>query len=273
VAAIGRLYEVKRRPATSPLIVHLASKEMARNLSGNWPDTAEALASHFWPGPLTLVLPKHAQMPAIVTAGLETAGLRVPAHPVALRLLKEVGLPIAAPSANRFGELSPTMAEHVRQRLGDDVDMILDGGPAMVGIESTVLSLAGSVPLLLRPGMVSQSAIEQIIGPVELRPAAASGPHLSPGLHRKHYSPHTPLYLASGHMLPAGRGAYLWVKHPAPAARPVQMPDDPGAYGARLYEVLHELDDEHWDWIVVEPPPDHQEWAAILDRLRRAAEQ
>jgi len=155
-AAVEKIFRVKGRPSTSPLIVHVASREAARALTTEWPDAAETLSRKFWPGPLTLVLPKRDCIPSVVTAGLATVGLRVPANPVALALLVEAQVPIAAPSANRFTELSPTKAEHVRQSLGDDVDLILDGGSAEVGIESTVLSLADPTPLLLRPGMISR---------------------------------------------------------------------------------------------------------------------
>jgi L-threonylcarbamoyladenylate synthase len=237
-------------------------------LTTEWPEAAERLARRFWPGPLTLVLCKRDCIPGIVTAGLPTVGLRMPANPVALALLAEAKVPIAAPSANRFTELSPTTAEHVRKSLGDEVDLILDGGPAGVGIESTVLSLAGPVPLLLRPGMISAVQLEEVIGEVRVFGVPGDGPQLSPGMHPKHYSPRTPLLL----LLPqTGRGAYLWFTHPAEAAKSIRMPADPGHYAAELYRILHALDEEAFDWIAVEPPPDSPEWAGINDRLRRAA--
>src|SRR5438105_4505328 len=150
--AVARIYAVKGRPPTSPLIVHVASVEMAKSLIATWPEAADRMARRFWPGPLTLVLPKQPTIPSIVTAGLSTVGLRMPSHPMALALIKAAGVPLAAPSANRFTQLSPTTADHVRQSLGSDVDLILDGGPCEVGIESTVVSLAGPQPVLLRPG-------------------------------------------------------------------------------------------------------------------------
>jgi L-threonylcarbamoyladenylate synthase len=233
-----------------------------------WPAAAETLAREFWPGPLTLVLPKRACIPTIVTAGLPTVGVRVPAHPHALALLAEAGVPIAAPSANRFTGLSPTTAEHVRKALGDSVDFILDGGPTQVGIESTVLSLAGGCPLLLRPGMISVEQIETWIGKVEIAGAPIEGAHPAPGMHARHYSPRARLVLD----LPGnGRGAYLWLTRPAAAARSIQMPADPARYAAVLYETLHRLDDEGFDWIAVEPPPVEPAWAGIMDRLKRAA--
>ena len=166
-AAVDRIFAAKGRPLTSPLIVHVDSVDMARELVTRWPAAAEILAAKHWPGPLTLVLPKQARIPDIVTAGLPTVGLRVPAHPLALELIRRAGVPIAAPSANRFGQLSPTTAEHVRKSLGDAVDLILDGGSTSVGIESAVLSLAGDRPVLLRPGVIPVTELEALIGPVE----------------------------------------------------------------------------------------------------------
>lgn len=271
-AAVARIFSAKGRPSTSPLIVHVASVEEARAVTATWPRKAGQLAERFWPGPLTLVLPKGSRIPDIVTAGLATVGVRIPSHPVALELIRRAGVPVAAPSANPFTRVSPTEAAHVTAALSSEVDLVLDAGPSPVGIESTVLSLAGEAPLLLRPGMVSQAEIEAVIGAVGLA-GEADGPHPSPGMHRQHYAPRTKLRFVSDGKLPAGgRGAYLWIRHPAPAARGIQMPSDPAGYAARLYAVLHELDREEWDWIAVEPPPATPEWAAILDRLTRAAE-
>ena len=266
--AVEKIFRVKGRPSTSPLIVHVASPGAARDLTAEWPEAAERLARRFWPGPLTMVLPKRDCIPGIVTAGLPTVGLRMPANPIALALLTEAQVPIAAPSANRFTGLSPTTAEHVRKSLGAEVDLILDGGPTEVGIESTVLSLAGPVPLLLRPGMISAAQLAEVIGEIRMAGAPPEGPHLSPGMHPKHYSPRTALLLE----LPqTGRGAYLWITRPVEAARSIRMPADPAQYAAALYGTLHALDDEAFDWIAVEPPPDSPEWTAINDRLRRAA--
>ena len=273
-AAVARIYAAKGRPAGSPLIVHVASTEMAREVAAEWPETAGTLAGRYWPGPLTLVLPKRPCVPDIVTAGLETVGIRVPAHPVALALIRLAGVPIAAPSANRFSGLSPTTAAHVRDSLGAAVELILDGGPTDVGIESTVLSLAGPRPVLLRPGMVSQREIEDLVGPIEVAPSAGPGAHASPGMHRRHYSPNTRLLLVDGGAVPdRGKGGYLSVStEPAGAvASLVRMPSDPAKYAAALYETLHRLDREGLDWIAVERPPECPEWAAILDRLERAA--
>lgn len=267
-AAVDRIFSAKGRPAASPLIVHVDSVEMAKTLVLDWPDRADLLASHFWPGPLTLVLPKQACIPGRVTGGLNSVGLRMPSHPMALALIRAAGVPIAAPSANRFTQLSPTTAEHVRAALGKAADLVLDGGPSMVGIESTVLSLTDNVARLLRPGMVSQAQIEAVIGPIALGDDAGAR-SASPGLHPQHYQPRTPLYLGSPPT--EGEGVYLWRHSRLEAAKSVQMPDDAGPYGAILYGTLHQLDAEGWDYIAVEIPPDGVEWAGIRDRLQRAS--
>ncbi len=259
-AAVERIFRAKGRPRSSPLIVHVDSVEMARGLASRWPEAAGTLARRYWPGPLTVVVPKSAAIPDIATAGLPTVGLRMPAHPLALELIRAAGVPIAAPSANRFTDLSPTAARHVPEALAD---YVLDGGPARVGIESTVLSLVDR-PLLLRPGVIPLPEIEALIGPVAVAAAPVEGPHASPGMHPRHYRPATPLYLLRpGQPAPQGTGAWLRVGH--------EMPSNPLAYAAALYETLHRLDAQGLDWIAVEPPPNTPEWAGVRDRLRRAA--
>ncbi len=259
-AAIEKIFAAKGRPASSPLIVHVSSIEMAHSLVREWPERAERLARVFWPGPLTLVLPKQPHVPDRLTAGLDTVGVRMPANPIAQELISEAGVPIAAPSANRFTELSPTTAQHVRDSLGDRVAMVLDGGRTTVGIESTVLSIVGTDAVLLRPGMVTKAEIEAVIGPVQMPGPMAEGAHASPGLHARHYSPKTPLILVERGDLPStGRGIFL------------QMPDDPQAYAAVLYERLHDADAQGLDWIAIEQPPRSEEWSAIRDRLERAS--
>jgi len=272
-AAVDRIFDAKGRPPTSPLIVHVSSIHMAQLIVAEWPSDAELLARRFWPGPLTLVLKKHAKISARVTAGLDTVGVRVPAHPVALALLRAAGVPVAAPSANRFGSISPTRAEHVSASLGERVDMILNGGATEVGIESTVLSVASDYPILLRPGMISREQIEAMIGPVSVDSTTpATGGHVSPGMHARHYSPATRLVLVGPRdALPAGHGAYVCISMPRSAGRVIVMPDTPDQYAAALYRTLHELDAEHLDWIAVEIPPDAPAWFAIHDRLMRAA--
>jgi L-threonylcarbamoyladenylate synthase len=262
-AAVGRIFELKGRPATSPLIVHVDSIGMAQSLVTDWPEQAAGLTKLHWPGPLTIVLPKRPIVPDGVTAGLNTVALRMPAHPVALDLIRAAGVPIAAPSANRFSQLSPTTAEHVRDAFGEAV-FILDGGPTQVGIESTVISLAGPEPVLLRPGMIAFDTIR--------RGAIAGGEgHPSPGMHQRHYSPHTPLVIIDGCTLPQGRVAYLWWRQALGASKNIQMPANPGGYATVLYQTLHELDREGWDAIAVERPPADVEWAGIADRLIRAS--
>lgn len=260
VAAIDKIYEAKGRPPSSPLIVHVSSIDMARGLVREWPERAEKLARQFWPGPLTLVLPKQPHVPDRLTAGLDTVGVRMPANPIAEALIRAAGVPIAAPSANLFTELSPTTAQHVRDGLGDRVAMVLDGGRTTVGIESTVLSIVGPDAILLRPGMVTRQEIEAVIGAIQIAGSAPTEAHPSPGMHLRHYSPKTPLLLIERGEIPStGRGIFL------------QMPDDPRAYAAVLYERLHDADAQGLDWIAIEQPPRTGAWSAIRDRLERAA--
>lgn len=254
-AAVRRIFAAKGRPYSSPLIVHVADLAMARELAREWPQHAEKLAARFWPGPLTIIVPKSDKVPDIVTAGLPSVALRMPAHPVALAVIRAAGIPLAAPSANRFTQLSPTTAQHVREALGDAVDLIVDGGPCSVGIESTVISLTGSVPRILRPGMISQTQIEEVIGPVE----SGAGEE-SPGQHPKHYSPRTRVVI--GESPHDGHGIQLDVSN---------MPHDAAAYAELFYGKLHELDQQGYDWIAIELPPDTPEWAGVRDRITRAA--
>lgn len=263
--AIRKIYALKGRPASSPLIVHVASIEQARSLAAEWLPEAERLAREYWPGPLTLVVPKKKVIPDEVTAGLPTVGLRMPRHPLALQLIHAAGVPIAAPSANRFTQLSPTTAEHVRQAFGVETPFLLDGGPCEVGLESTVIAVTQEGLEVLRPGMASVA---------DAVPAASEAveAHRSPGQNRKHYSPRTRIVLVSrGHLPREGRGAYLWLDYNAVAAARQRMPEEPEAYAAKLYGTLHQLDNEGFDWIAVELPPDRPEWTAIRDRLLRAA--
>ena len=263
--AIGKIYALKGRPATSPLIVHVASIEQARQLAAEWLPEADRLARQYWPGPLTLVVPKKPIIPESVTAGLPTVGLRMLRHPVALALLREAGVPIAAPSANRFTQLSPTTAQHVREAFGDETPFLLDGGPCEVGLESTVIAVTKDGLEVLRPGMafVDEAAAAE---------ESSEEAHRAPGQHKKHYSPRTRVLLVSRGFLPReGRGAYLWLAYNASAAHKLRMPERPEDYAAQLYGTLHEIDRESYDWIAVELPPDTPEWAAIRDRLTRAA--
>jgi L-threonylcarbamoyladenylate synthase len=260
--AVEKIFALKQRPYTSPLIVHVASIEMARSIVAEWPSLAEGLAGRYWPGPLSLVLPKSAAIPDVVTAGLSTVGVRMPDHPVALELIREAGVPIAAPSANVFTGISPTTPEHVRAAFGDTI-AIVDGGPSQVGIESTVVAIENGKLTRLRPGMIS-------LGDLEMAASASGRAHPAPGMHERHYSPRTPLFVDQ--QVREGRGGWIWYAHPAPPrVRSIQLPRSPAGYAAALYAALHELDAAGLDWIVVEPPPDTPEWSAIQDRLRRAA--
>lgn len=274
--AVARIYAVKHRPLTSPLIVHVASTEMTQSLVADWPEAAERLARLFWPGPLTLVVRKRSAIPDIVTAGLSTVAVRMPAHPIAQALIRTARVPLAAPSANRFTELSPTTADHVRHSLGSEVDLILDGGPCQVGIESTVLSLAEAKPTLLRPGGIPRTALEAIVGPVAIAQEIQAGAHPSPGMQPRHYSPHTSLYLAGNGKLPdQGQGQGVYLRHHNPPSRTNitihQMPQSAADYAAALYDVLHLADTGNYNWIAVDIPPSAPEWEAVHDRLRRAA--
>lgn len=287
-AAVLRIFEAKGRPAYNPLIVHVATAEEAAGLVVAWPEAAALLAARFWPGPLTLVLPKRSLVPDLVTAGLDTVALRVPRHPVALALLRAAATPVAAPSANRFTRLSPTTAQHVREGIGADVDLILDGGPTPVGIESTVVDLAGEVPRLLRPGTITRAELEAVVGPVLSGAGAESvrgeEARRSPGMVRQHYSPRGELRVfpagarlamaqavreaaSSGHRV----GALLLRPLDAPIDHAIRMPADPAGFAARLYSALHELDALECTLIVADAVPEEAEWAGIRDRLGRAA--
>jgi len=262
--AIQRIYRAKGRPPSSPIIVHVADEEMAKSISAEWPPLAHLLAARFWPGPLTLVVKKSPAIPDAATAGLGSVGIRVPRHPVALDLVRRAGVPIAAPSANRFTQISPTTADHVRAALGDRVDLILDGGPTTVGIESTVVLLTREPPVVLRPGMVSRADLEAATGLIWSvgfqDDLGAEDVRASPGRHPRHYTPRTPFYIL-------GRDT----PHPAGNGRILDLPQEPHAYATRLYAELHNADAEGWDWIAVEKPPETPEWEGILDRIKKAS--
>ena len=261
--AVRRIYELKRRPSSSPLIVHVDSIEMARALSLDWPLAAEGLARRFWPGPLTIVVRKGAMIPDEATAGLDTVGLRMPSHPMALELIRASGVPLAGPSANPFTRLSATTAAHVREAFGDLVP-VLDGGPTQVGIESTVVSVVDGGITLLRPGMITVPGAAASL-------AVDGSAHPSPGLHHKHYSPRTPLVLLDADdPVPEG-AAYVWYRVEKSASHAVQLPDDPAGYAAALYGVLHDLDARELSAIAVERVPVGDAWAGLRDRLLRAA--
>ena len=277
--AVARIFEAKGRPAFNPLIVHAADVAAARTLVSHWPRSAAALAERFWPGPLTLVLPRAASIADIVTGGLDDVAVRVPAHPVALALLRASGLPIAAPSANRSNEISPTTADHVVKALGDRVAMVLDGGPTTVGIESTVVDLAGERPRLLRPGMVTARELEAVVGALDESAAPAGAAPRAPGQLARHYAPRARLVICRSddgrRVLEASEvrptGAIVVTSSHWPADHIEAMPADPAGYAARLYAALHALDDAGCRLIVAEALPDAPGWRAVQDRLARAA--
>lgn len=280
--AVRKIFAAKGRPPTNPLIVHVGDVASARALATYWPPAADVLASRFWPGPLTLVVPACESVPREVTAGLPSVGIRVPAHPVALALLRQAGVPIAAPSANRSNQLSPTTAAHVVQSLGAAAGLVLDGGPTDVGIESTVLDLTGPVPVVVRPGGISREQISELLGPVALGHATIpeSHPRLSPGQMARHYAPRARLVIvppgsvlaAAAAELQQGRrvGALVIGEGAPPGAEVLRLPGDPAGYARGLYAALHQLDDSA-DVIVVEAPPGTPAWEGVRDRLCRGA--
>jgi L-threonylcarbamoyladenylate synthase len=283
--AVAGIFAAKGRPGVNPLIVHVAELEEARRMAGSWPPLAQCLAERFWPGPLTLIVPTSPDISDLVTAGGPTVALRVPAHPVALALLRESGLPLAAPSANRSSRLSPTRAEHVLADLDGRIDMVLDGGPAAGGIESTVLDVSVAPPQLLRPGPVSPGDIEAVIGKIGRESMTSPGaPLRSPGLLARHYAPRTPLEcvvddgwsrvrtLLEHHL----RVGWLTIGESScnldpPNGAILAMPVEPATYAAQLYAALHTMDAMRLDRIVVALPPPCDAWLAIRDRLQRAA--
>ncbi len=277
-AAAG-IFAAKGRPSFDPLIVHCADAEAAFALAAEVPDTARRLARLFWPGPLTLILKRRDIVPDIVTSGLPSVGLRVPDHPVALALLKACGRPLAAPSANPFGYLSPTTAQHVEEQLGNRIAMVLDGGPCLRGVESTILDLSRGDAELLRPGALALEEIEKVIGPVKRGQAVLDKP-LAPGQLLSHYAPNTPLcFLAPGALpspRPGLRCALLAFQAPAnPCAfEAVEVLSVSGSLdeaAAGLFSALHRLDDERLDLIIAESFPENGLGLAIMDRLRKAA--
>jgi L-threonylcarbamoyladenylate synthase len=283
-AAVAKIFAAKGRPADHPLIVHIPDATHLERWARDIPAEAYALAEAFWPGPLTLILKRHADVPDAVTGGQDSVGLRIPNHPLALELLRAFDGGIAAPSANKFGRISPTTAAHVRDDLGDAVSMILDGGPCQVGIESTILNLSGKRAMLLRPGMLSAIDIGRVLGRVPLSPDDPLAPPAvrASGTLEAHYAPRTPLVLMPDDSLPiALRNAIVQKErvavlatHPAPFEMPQVIwqvaPAEPSGYAHELYANLRTLDALGCDRIYVQKPVG-QPWQAIYDRLKRAA--
>jgi L-threonylcarbamoyladenylate synthase len=273
--AVAEIYRLKNRPAWNPLIVHVDSAEHAQSLAREWTDSAAALAERYWPGPLTLVVRRATRLPHVGGGDEQTVAIRVPAHPVARALLRECELPLAAPSANRSEQVSPTRAEHVIRSL-PDVPLVLDGGPCDFGIESTVVDVTGGRVTLLRPGALALTSIRLVVGHVDL--AEPSGVIRSPGLGKRHYAPAAKLAVVASispeylreQLQPTGILTYEGI--PEGATGPVELlSPEPREYAADLYAALHRLDDAGVKTIVALAPPSGDEWLAVNDRLARAA--
>ena len=287
--AVARIFAAKERPFFDPLIVHIADRDWLPRVASDFPPLAQKLADHFWPGPLTLILPRADAVPDLVTSGLNSVGVRVPNHPLALELLRRSGCPIAAPSANLFGRISPTTAQHVADQLADRIDYILDGGPCRVGLESTVLTLTPN-PRLLRPDGISLELLEAVVGPIEIMDStdhpvdstANSTPQNAPGMLPQHYAPRTPLYLVSDlqqnprEFSATDRLGGLGLTQ-APAgyrftATEILAPDgDLEIAATRFFAALRKLDESQLNAIIAEEFPDVGLGRALNDRLRRAS--
>jgi L-threonylcarbamoyladenylate synthase len=288
-AAVARIYAAKGRPSYNPIIVHVASRPMARACAAVWPSLADRLAAAFWPGPLTLVVPKAEVIPEIVTAGGNTVGVRWPQHPFMQALIRACDFPLAAPSANLTNQLSPTNATHVFRQLGDRVPLIVDGGDCNVGIESTVVDVTGAAPRILRPGMITEPSLLAAAALAAGRaptPEADAGALRSPGLLKKHYSPQARVVLRSWrdeseltdqlvrlNASPERTFVLAHTRIPLSGRLPhvLIIPDDPEAFARGLYAELHRCDELGAEWIVVEELPDTPAWSGLTDRLRRAA--
>jgi L-threonylcarbamoyladenylate synthase len=286
-AAVAKIYEIKGRPAHNPVIVHVTNRAMALRCAANWPEAADRLAHAFWPGPLTLVVPRSAVMPDQVTAGGDTVGVRLPSHPLMAAVINACGFPLAAPSANLANRLSPTAAAHVVEQLGDRIPLVIDGGDCAVGIESAVVDVTGPAPVLLRPGVLTVDALSAAVGaPVILASSAEGGPLKSPGRLKRHYAPRARLVVAGWKSEPelaqlvACLGAdpdrifilaHTCIPMHGRFPRVAVLPDDPEAVARALYGALHAADAEGAEVIIVEAPPAASEWAGVADRLARGA--
>jgi L-threonylcarbamoyladenylate synthase len=276
--AVRNIFALKGRPADHPLIVHIADASQLAQWAKEIPETARRLAEAFWPGPLTLILKRRDDIDPVVTGGQDSIGLRCPAHPVALAVLRAFGGGLAAPSANRFGHVSPTSAQHVRDEFGAAVPIVLDGGDCQVGIESTIVDLSGDGARILRPGRISRAELEAVIGPIA--EGAVSGSPRASGLLEKHYAPRTAAQLLSRRQAIAtareqealGKRVVLLAIATLPdGCEGIALPADPVGYAHGLYAALRVLDARHAHLILVERPPDGNDWNAVLDRLNRSA--
>jgi L-threonylcarbamoyladenylate synthase len=266
ISAVRRIFAIKGRPRDHPLIVHLAQRAALATYAAGDPPALRRLADRFWPGPLTVIVHKTERISDVVTGGQQTVALRVPDHPLTAAILADLGGAVAAPSANRFGRVSPTTAQHVRDDLGDEVDLIVDGGPARVGVESTIVDLTGEVPAIVRAGIIGSTQIGEALGvPVITR---VGGTVRAPGTHATHYAPRVPLVLASPGELTAEiarrsrRGERVGV---------LTLPTAATAAARELYATLRALDSMGYDVVVAVLPDDTEANAAVRDRLSRAA--
>lgn len=272
--AVANIFRAKERPSTNPIIVHVHDTSSAQQVVSQWPEQAERLAQAFWPGPMTLILPKAPCVPDIITAGGDTVAIRIPAHPVALALLRHCGFPVAAPSANKSSHISPSRAEHVaRDFTPEQVPMILDAGPTIRGIESVVLDITNpSDPRILRPGVIPPQEFEKVLG-VTVRfgghQPQTDRPLRSPGLLTRHYAPQTPLILVPKNEADKKMAELVWE---GKKVFRMLLPDTPEEAAATLYSILHQVDEEKvWDVIVADQPPEEDKWMGVFDRMRRAA--
>lgn len=277
-SAVRRIFALKGRPADHPLIVHLGDAAQVDAWARDVPRAARMLAQRFWPGPLTLILRRARGVPDAVTGGQDTVGLRVPAHPVALALLRAFGGALAAPSANRFGHVSPTTAQHVREEFGEALPIVLDGGPCQVGIESTIVDLSAGAPRVLRPGRIGLDQLEGALGMKLQAGATAASPRVSGSL-ASHYAPRTPAELVAADALAARHTTLkregetvrvIALGHLPPEAEGLELPAQPAEYARHLYAALRAMDAEGADRILVQAPPEGEAWAAVRDRLSRA---
>ena len=285
--AVAKIFQIKGRPANNPVIVHVSSVKMAKRCTNDWPNSADKLAKAFWPGPLTLVLPRANGIPDLVTAGGATVGVRWPNHPFIQAVIRQCDFPLAAPSANLSGRVSPTNAEHVRKQLGRKIPLIVDGGQSQVGIESTVLDLSVSPPQVLRPGMIHVESLAAVVGNIEPRTSDVEHRTLrSPGLLKKHYAPKAKLAIllwrddtdlhrqlstlnyqpSTCHVI-----AHTHIPSAETFARVSVIPHDAEAFARAIYAELHRCDEAGAELIIVEAPLELPEWSGIADRLQRAA--
>ena len=264
--AVQRVYEIKSRPSENPLILHLSSLDQLSVVASSWPPIAEKLAKKFWPGPMTLVLPKSDRVPDITTGGNPTVAVRIPAHPIARAIIEAAQCPVAAPSANVFMGLSPTDVNDIDPIIQLEVETIIDGGPCEIGLESTVIDLTSETPVILRPGLVTRADIQAVLG----HPLGHMPPNSmrnSPGMYRRHYAPKARVILVEELK---NSQAGLTFNDPENTSQ-VRMPRDPRAYAATLYSALRKLDEDGCSEIYVATPPTGDEWEAANDRLAKAS--